>query len=447
MGALKALGSASIPRLAGMSLDWRVLGFVILVSALAAILFGLAPAWHASRTDPGDALRGSGRSTTGDRAQGRVRTGLVVSQVALAFVLLSSASVLLASFRAIAETPLGISPDSVLTFRVNLPDARYDSTARVALHEALDARIEALPGVRAAGAVSWLPATGYYHTWGVRATTGPLAGQNWVGGDNRVVTSDYFGAMGIPLLAGRNFNAGDAPGTPDRVVISKRLADQLYPGVDPLGQQLTTGGRVSTVIGVTGDVAATVEGQKPNYVYHAHSQFAGDRNWALFEVVATRGGPPAALIPALRGVLANLDPLLVLDYPAPLVDVIGRGTAQRQFTLVILLAFAGTALGLAALGVFGVLAYAVRLRNREFGIRLALGASPGTVITGVLRQGGLVVTAGIGVGLVGSVLASKAVGALVFHGSPLDPRVLVRRHAGGLRDWGGLPAGAARGCR
>ena len=160
MGALKALGSASIPRLAGMSLDWRILGFVILVSALAAILFGLAPAWHASHTDPGDALRGSGRSTTGDRTQGRLRTSLVVSQVALAFVLLSSAGVLLASFRALAETPLGIAPDSVLTFRVNLPDARYDSTGRVALHEALDARIEALPGVRAAGAVSWLPASG-----------------------------------------------------------------------------------------------------------------------------------------------------------------------------------------------------------------------------------------------------------------------------------------------
>ena len=424
MGTLKALGSASIPRLAGMALDWRVLAFVIAVSGLATILFGLAPAWRASRTDPGDALRGSGRSATGDRAQGRLRTGLVVSQVALAFVLLSSAGVLLASFRAIAETPLGISPDSVMTFRLNLPDARYDSTGRVALHEALDTRIQSLPGVRAAGAVSWLPATGTYHSWGVSAITGPRAGQNGVGADNRIVTPGYFAAMGVPILAGRDFNVGDAPGTPDRVMINTALARRLYADADPLGQQLRTGGRTSTVIGVVGDVAANVEGQEPDYVYHAHSQFAGDRNWALFEVVATRGGSPASLTPALRAVLADLDPLLVLDHPAPLEDVIGRGTAQRKFTLVTLLAFAGTALGLAALGVFGVLAYAVRLRNREFGIRLALGASPATVIGGVLRQGGLVVVWGIGVGLVGSVLASKAVGALVFHVSPLDPRVL-----------------------
>jgi putative ABC transport system permease protein len=420
MGALKALGSASIPRLAGMALDWRVLGFVMVISALAAILFGLAPAWHAARTDPGDALRGSGRSSTGDRSQGRLRTALVVSQVALAFVLLSSAGVLLASFRAMADTPLGVSPDSVLAFRVYLPDVRYDSMARAAFHATLDARIEALPGVKAAGAVSWLPATGTYHSWWAQAGTGPLAGQNGTGADNRVVTPDYFRALGIPLLAGREFNAGDTPGAQSRMIINKGLADRLFPGVDPVGQQVNG----STVIGVVGDVAATVEGSEPFYMYRAHSQFAGNRNWALFEVVATRGAPPASLVPALRGLLANLDPLLVLDRPSPLVDVIGRGTAQRKFTLVTLLAFAGTALGLAALGVFGVLAYAVRLRNREFGIRLALGASPGTVISGVLRQGGLVVAWGIGVGLVGSVLVSKAVGALVFHVSPLDPRVL-----------------------
>jgi predicted permease len=344
--------------------------------------------------------------------------------VALAFVLLSSAGVLLASFRSLAETPLGIAPDSVLTFRINLPDARYDSTARVALHQALDARIEALPGVRAAGAVSWLPATGYYHSWGIGAVTGPLAGQNGVGGDNRVVTPGYFSTMGIPLLAGRDFDAGDAPGTLDRVVINKGLANQLFPGVDPLGQRLNTGGRVSTVIGVTGDVAAGVEGQEPNYVYHAHSQFAGDRNWALFEVVATRGAHPATLVSALRGVLADIDPLLVLDQPAPLVDVIGRGTAQRQFTLVTLLAFAGAALGLAALGVFGVLAYAVRLRGREFGIRLALGASPTSIVRGVLGQGVVVIGAGVGLGLVGAVALSRVVAAMVFHISPLDPRVL-----------------------
>ena len=426
MSALVALGSSSIPRLATLALDSRVLAFTAAVAAGSAILFGIAPAWHAARTDPGDALRGSGRSTTGDRAQGRLRTALVMSQVALAFVLLSGAGVLLASFRAVSVVPLGISPDSVLTFRLHLPDARYDSTARAALFDALDARIEALPGVRAAGGVSWLPATGDYHTWGVAATTGPLVGspRAQAEAENRVITPDYFRAVGIPILAGRAFDEGDRMGAPDRVIISNGLATALFPNVDPLGQQLRTGGRTSTVIGVVPDVAATVEGRPAPYVYHAHAQFAGDRNWALFETVATRGARPVEIVPALRRVLADLDPLLVLDHPTPLVDVIGRGTAQRKFTLVTLLAFAGTALVLAALGVFGVLAYAVRLRSREFGIRLALGASPATVIGGVLRQGAAVVGLGIGVGSVGAVALSRVVASMVFHVSPLDPRVL-----------------------
>jgi len=426
MSALVALGSSSIPRLAGLALDSRVLAFAVVVAAGSAVLFGIAPAWHAARTDPGDALRGSGRSTTGDRAQGRLRTGLVTSQVALAFVLLSGAGVLLASFRAVSEVPLGISPDSVLTFRLYLPDARYDSIARAAMFETLNARIEALPGVRAAGGVSWLPATGTYHSWYVAALTGPLAGSPRAnaGADNRVITPDYFRAMGIPILAGRAFDEGDRMGAPDRVIIGKGLAQALFPGVDPLGQQIRTGGRTSTVIGVVPDVAATVEGRTTFYVYHAHAQFAGDRNWALFETVLTRGASPADVVPALRRVLAGLDPLLVLDHPTPLVDVIGRGTAQRKFTLVTLLAFAGTALVLAALGVFGVLAYAVRLRSREFGIRLALGARPATVIGGVLAQGASVVGLGIAAGLVGTVALSRVVASMVFHVSPLDPRVL-----------------------
>ena len=441
MSALRTLGASSIPRLAGMTLDLSVLGFAIAVGGLAALLFGVAPAWHAARVDPADALRGSGRSSTGDRAQGRLRAGLVVSQVALAFMLLSSAGVLLASLRNVANTPLGVAPDSVMTFRVYLPDARYDSTARAAFYETLNARIEALPGVRSAAGVSWLPATTGYHNWGVNAVTGPLAGsaQGNDNADNRVITSDYFRTLGIPVLAGRAFDAGDRMGAPDRVIISKGLADRIFPGVDPLGQELQAGGRTSTVIGVVPDVAVDVQGRRLPYVYHAHTQFAGDRNWALFEVVATRGGAPDALLPDLRAALQGLDPLLVLDHPAPLVDVIGRGTAQRKFTLVTLLAFAGMALVLAGLGVFGVLSYAVRLRAGEFGIRLALGASPWTIVTGVLRQGGVVIAMGLGIGLLGAVLASRVLSSMVFHVSPLDPLVL----AGAALTLGLLGVGAA----
>ena len=426
MTVLIGFGGGSIPRLNQAAIDLRALSVSALLACLSAVLFGLAPAWRASRTDPGDTLRGSGRANSGDRAQGRLRTGLVVSQVTLAFVLLAGAGVLLASFRALTEVPLGITPDRVLTFQVHLPESRYDSTARAVFHQRLDRELRAIPGVRAAGATSYLPATGSYHVWGVTALTGSLAGtrQANTSAEQRIITPDYFQAMGIPILAGRGFDAGDGAGAPDRVVISSSLVKQLFPDADPLGQQIRAGGRNSIVIGVVPDVAVNPEGRMVRYVYHAHAQFAGDRNWSLYEVVATPKNPDD-LREAARRQLQRLDPGVVMDRPAPLTEVIGRGTAQRRFTLVVILAFAATALLLAAIGIFGVLSYVVKLRGQEFGIRAALGASPGRILGAVIRQGAMVVGLGIGFGLVGSVALSRVLGSLVFQVSPLDPVALL----------------------
>jgi len=444
MSGLRALGASSIPRLASLTLDVPVLLFSLAIAAASAVLFGMVPAWHAARTDPADVLRGTGRANSADRAHGRLRGALVVSQVALAFVLLVGAGVLLMSFRAVADTPLGFRTDGVLVFQVHLPDARYDSTARASFYEQLNQKIRAIPGVQAAGGVSWLPASGHYHSWGVRALSGPLMGTSKgnSGADNRVISADYFSALGIPILEGRAFDAGDVAGAPDRVIISKGLADALFPGIDPIGQKIGTGGRASTVIGIVPEVAVSVEGERLHYVYHAHTQFAGDRNWALFEVVATHGSPDA-LIPVVRKVLAQLDAQLVMDHPEPLADVVGRGTAQRKFTLILLLAFAATALLLAALGIFGTFSYVVRLRGQEFGIRIALGASPGSVLRAVLRQGAGVVAAGIVLGLAGAAAVSRVLASMVFRVGALDPRALlgatvVMAVCGGIAAW--LPA-------
>jgi putative ABC transport system permease protein len=428
MTALVGLGASSIPRLAGLGLDLPVLGFAVAVAAASAVAFGLLPAWRAARTEPADVLRGTGRAVGGDRPSGRLRGALVVAQVALAFVLLAGAAILLASFRNVATTPLGIHSDGVLTFSLHLPDVRYDSIARARFYETFNARVEAIPGVKAAGGVSYLPATGSYHNWGSRALTGPLAGADkpvtWADAENRVITPGYFRAAGIAVLDGRAFDARDAMGAADRVIISERLATMLFPGVDPLGQRILTGGRTGTVIGVVPDVAVNVEGRLAPYVYHAHAQFAGNRNWPLFEVVATRGDP-VAFEPAVRAALHAMDPRLVMDHPAPLADVIGRGTAQRKFTVVLLVTFAATALVLAALGVFGVLSYVVRLRATEFGIRIALGASPTNVMAVVLRHGVAVIAAGIGLGLLGAIGLSRLLASMVFQVSPLDARALL----------------------
>jgi putative ABC transport system permease protein len=430
MRGLERLGAASIPRLGGMALDVRVLLFAAAAATASAVLFGMAPAWRAARTDPADVLRGAGRANTSDRAQGHVRRALVVAQVALAFVLLAGAGVLVASYRAVTEEPLGFDDRGVLAFRVALPGARYDSLARAGFYERFDARLAALPGVQAAAGISWLPATGDHHNWDAHAVTGPLAGspEGDYFADNRVITPDYFRALGIPLLAGRSFDAGDVRSVPDRIIVSTSLAERLFPGTSALGQQVRSGGRVSTVIGVVPDVATNMEGRTAPYIYRAHAQFAGDRNWALFEVVATKGAAaarPMALMPAIRRQLVELDPQLVADRPALLGDVVGRGMAQRKFTLLILLTFAGTALVLAALGIFGTLSYVVRLRGPEFGIQLALGASPRTILGGVLRQGAVVTGAGILLGLAAAAALSRVLASMVFHVRPLDPPALV----------------------
>ena len=283
-----------------------------------ALLFGLAPAIRATRTQPGDAMRDQSRGATSGGRSLRLREWLVVSQVAATFVLLVGAGLLLASLRRIQEIDLGVHAANVLTFELNLPSARYDSTARAVFFDAFATRMAALPGVRAAGGISKLPATGPYHQWGTTALTGPLAADQQrrsTGAQNRVVSGDYFGTVGIRVLAGRAFDQTDDAQAPDRVVISKVLADRLFPGVSAVGQRIRSGGRNADVIGVVSDVAVDNEGQQDVFVYHPHRQFAGDRNWPLTQVIATTGSP-TAMEPAIRRALAEADPQLVMFRPS-----------------------------------------------------------------------------------------------------------------------------------
>lgn len=425
MSAIVVLGAGTIPRLATLTLDIQLLAFSLAVATVSAVLFGLAPALRVARTQPGDVLRGQSRSTTGGAKQLRLREWLVVSQVALAFVLLVGAGLLLSSFQHIRQVELGVKTDGVLTFELHLPRARYDSTARGQFYDRFAAAVEAIPGVRAAGGVSKLPATGQYHTWGVRAMTGPLANtkQGSGGADQRVISGDYLQVLGIPVLKGRAFGSQDDLAATSRVLVSKSLADALFPQADAIGQQIRVGGRLREIIGVVGDVAVDNEGRPHWYVYHAHRQFAGDRNWALTQVVALHDSHQT-LQPTIRRLLSSLDPQLVMYKPMMLDDVIGNGAAQRVFTLRILMTFAMVALGLAALGLYGVLSYGVRLRAREFSIRMALGAERSAIRGMILRQGLTVTAIGLGVGLVGALSLSRLMTSVLFQVSPMDPVVL-----------------------
>jgi predicted permease len=426
MRGIVALSGGAIPRLAGLSLDPRILGFTIAISSVCAVLCGLAPALRARGSDPNDTLRGETRSSTGGRSHARLRSLLVVSQVALAFVLVTAAGLLLASVRRLRELDLGVRADNVLTFELHLPDARYDSLARARVYEDAARRLEAIPGVVAAGGVSKLPATGAYNEWGVEVLSGPLAGTTHsnVSAQQRVISGDYLKAVGIRVLEGRAFDARDLPAAPRRVLVSKSLATKIFPGVDPIGQRISPGGsRPSEIIGVVGDVSLDAEGHIDDYVYHAHVQFAGDRNWALAQVVATTNAPES-IEADVRRVLASIDPQLVMHHPAALDEAIGRGEAQRVFTLRLLASFAVLSLGLAALGLFGVLSYGVKLRTREIGIRVALGAQSGAIRRMVLRQGLSMTALGMAVGLAGALATSRVMASMLFHVPPADPTIL-----------------------
>ncbi len=427
MRGIVALGGGSIPRLAGLALDPRILGFSIAISSVCAVLCGLAPALRAGGSDPNDTLRGESRSSTGGRSHARLRSLLVVSQVALAFVLVTAAGLLLASVRRLRELDLGVRADNVLTFELHLPDARYDSLARARVYEDVSRRLEAIPGVVAAGGVSKLPATGAFNVWGVEVLSGPLAGtaRSNVAAQQRVISGDYLKAVGIRVIEGRAFDARDLPPAPRRVLVSKSLAARLFPGVDPIGQTIAPdNGRPCEIIGVVSDVSLDAEGKIDDYVYHAHVQFAGDRNWALAQVVATTNAPES-MEADVRRVLASIDPQLVMYHPASLDGAIGRGEAQRVFTLRLLASFAVMSLGLAALGLFGVLSYGVKLRTREIGIRVALGAQRGAIRRMVLRQGMSMTAVGMAIGLAGALAASRVMASLLFRVRPADPTILL----------------------
>jgi hypothetical protein len=258
---------------------------------------------------------------------------LVVLQCALALVLLAGAGVLLRSLDKLRSLDLGVRTASVWTFEVHLPGARYgDGAARVRLYEELNRRLAQLPGVRAAGAANYLPATGNYLSWGVRPGEGE--GENeFTAANQRVVEGEYFRTLGIPVLSGRTFGPEEAADAPPRVVISEALARKLFPGRDAVGRTIRVNGP-REVIGVVGDVALDARGGGEGIVYHAHRQFSS-RSWSLAQVV-TLEAPDPRIVERARQVLADLDPLLVLYSPRRLTDVVGAGTAADRFAALLL---------------------------------------------------------------------------------------------------------------
>lgn len=420
---LVASAGAAVPQSETVAVDGTVLAFTAVVTLATGVAFGLAPALALSNTSPAATLRDTAGST-GSRRYARVRSALVAGQVALSLVLLVGASVLATSLYRLSHVDLGFEPERVLTFELNLPPGRYGPEPRAAFHQEAIGQLESLPGVEAVGATSWLPATERAYGWGTRPLTGPRAGDDraLLGTDQRIVESRFFEVLDIPLLEGRLFDSRDGADAPAVAVVSREVAERLFPGTPALGQRIRMGGQERDIVGVVGEVAVRPDGTTAPTVYHSHRQYA-NRLWPLTYLVGVEGDPTAVL-PEVRQMIAEADPLLVVHRPATLAEVVGNGRGRERFAFVLTACFAALAMTLALLGLYGVLAYLVRRRRREIGIRLALGADARGVAGRVIAYGMLVTALGLGLGLMGSLALDRVLVSLVFQTDPADPRIL-----------------------
>jgi putative ABC transport system permease protein len=420
---LLAISPESLARAEEVSFDPTLLGFAIAATVITGLLFGAAPAIHAVHVAPNESLRDGTRGNSGTKRSRNVRSLLVAAQVSLALVLLIGAGLLIKSFLSLRQLDLGFETENVATFEVHLPTVRYPTGEdRIQFHLAFQDRLRALPRVASVGAASWLPASGMYHSWGY-GWVDETGERQWMQAQIRTVEGDYFEALGIDVLHGRTFDPTDQLHTDSVALINETLATRVYGEESPIGESFGFGGSDQfTVIGVVNDVAHEARGEFGPRVYLTHSQYGTNRNWALTYVVKT-SAPVRDFLDMARRELASTDGALVLYQPRTMTDILGRQVAKDKFVLILMAVFAGVALSLAAVGIYGVLSYSVNQRVHEIGIRIALGARAAQVRGIVVGQAALVAGFGMAAGLAGAFGLSRFMQSLLFEVTVTDPVV------------------------
>jgi predicted permease len=424
-GALVALAGVALlvavlpqdfPRLHNVRIDWAVLAFAIVLSGLSVLAFGLLPAWQQASDDVHPMLHDTNARTSASGRTVRLRNVLVVCEIALASALLIGAGLLVRSFVELGRAPAGFDARGVVTALVALPEVRYpqpEDGARFV--QQLVTSLRTVAGVASAGAGSDVPWTGYDEN-----TDFEIVGRPQRDAPNarfHVATPGYFETLGIPLVAGRHLEERDTAGAPLVVVINQTLALKYFPGEDPLGRALDLWGKPRTIVGIVGDVKdmPTDAAAVPAFWWpHAQQPFSG------VTVVVRSDRDPMGLAPALREVVSRLDPELPVAEIRPLGDIAAAANAQRRFVLAMTALFAAAALLLAAVGAYGVLAWTVRQRTRELGVRVALGAQRQDVLLLVLAHGGRLASIGIVVGALAALASGRVLQALLYGVSPRD---------------------------
>jgi putative ABC transport system permease protein len=421
-GVMVSLMSIETLLLGSVGISGPVLLFVLATTILTGLGFGILPALRARRVNVAKDLHGSGRSTLQHGM--RLRGGLVVGQVTLSFVLLVVAGLLIRSFTWLQKSDPGFNTRNLLTVEIPLPPGEYSENQRSTFFSALLNNVRSQPGVVSAASISQLPIRNPYNNIDIRAAgVAPTNSQEIPSANQRVIMDGYFETMGIPLLAGRDIRLTDTAESGRVVVISETLAEALFPpGTDPLGQLviIDRGNDVTwEVIGIVGDVKENTlheQSKSRGTFYRPHSQMAAP---TMCLAVRTAGNP-MAIVSTLRTILRKMDPKIPLAGPRTMANVMVNSTISEKVQAIYLTTFSILALTLAAIGIYGLLAYIVTQRQRDIGIRMALGAEPSDILGMVLRSGMKLVGVGLGIGLVGAFALTRILRNLLFGVNPID---------------------------
>jgi len=430
---LARLVPAALPQADEIPMDWRVLGFTLAVSIITGVAFGLAPALASSRANLNLVLRSGGRGGTGARTRTRVRDVLLVCEVAISAALLIGAGLLIHSLVRLQEVNPGFRADHVLTMQLSLPQARYAGLKVGLFYDRLLGRVAQLPGVQAAGVCRFLPLGGSDASLNFQIEGQPrLNDADQPRAKYRTASGGYFVALGIPLVRGRLFDSRDNQQTPKIVIINETAAQRYWPNDNPIGKRILSGvdqDQWSTIIGVVGDVkhSGLDADTNPETYYHYLQIPPEVMNFAesTMALVIRTNADPVAMTSAVREDLRTLDSSQPVFNIHAMQDLVNSSVSQPRFRAFLVGAFAGLALVMATLGLYGVVAYSVTQRTTELGIRVALGARPGGILKLVLFRVAGLAAIGLGIGVAVSLAGSRIVSRFLFGVSAADPITLV----------------------